>query len=213
MSLAPDITELELPPQSKRGDWTWEVLSMFPRQGEWTESEFLAQDFRRLVEYVDGVLEFLPMTTFDHQDLVDYLFQCPKQFIGQKIPREVYCSPIHVRTVEGHIREPDVAYIRAARIPNRKKPSEGADLVMEIVSESSSDRDRDYVKKREEYASAEIPEYWIVDPALEVITVLALDKNEYRVHGEFKPGDLATSVLLPGFQVEVSEVFTAGKPK
>jgi Uma2 family endonuclease len=72
-------------------------------------------------------------------------------------------------------------------------------------------RQRDLIEKRQAYAQAGVSEYWIVDPETETVTVLALDGAEYRVHGEFKSGDSATSVLLPGFAVEVSAVFAAGR--
>ena len=85
---------------------------------------------------------------------------------------------------------------------------DGADLVMEIVSED--DRRRDLEIKREEYAQAGIPEYWIVDPQEEMITVLVLKprKKTYMVHGVFGKGDRATSKLLPGFSVDVTTAVT-----
>ena len=60
------------------------------------------------------------------------------------------------------------------------------------------------MEKREEYAKAGIPEYWIVDPELGQITVLVLDGSVYAVHGEFARGQQATSKLLPGFAVDVT---------
>jgi Uma2 family endonuclease len=89
----------------------------------------------------------------------------------------------------------------------RKQYWEAADLVMEVVSESDPKRDRD--TKRSEYAQAGIPEYWIVDPQSLLITVLTLQGNEYAVHGQFVIGQQATSKLLPGFEVEVEQVFAA----
>jgi Uma2 family endonuclease len=77
----------------------------------------------------------------------------------------------------------------------------GADLVMEVVSED--DPERDWVTKREEYAQAGIREYWIVDPMQRVIQVLKLHGNAYIVHGEFQRGQRARSNLLPGFEVSV----------
>jgi hypothetical protein len=41
--------------------------------------------------------------------------------------------------------------------------------------------------------------------------VLALKGKQYRVHGEFAPGEQATSVLLDGFGVDVSAEFQAGR--
>jgi hypothetical protein len=62
----------------------------------------------------------------------------------------------------------------------------GADLVIEVVS--PDDPQRDLVTKRSEYAQAGIPEYWIVDPQTETITVLRLEDARYVEHGVFRPG-------------------------
>jgi Uma2 family endonuclease len=99
-----------------------------------------------------------------------------------------------------------LAPARAARAGQRF--TEGADLVMEVFSESN--RDHDLQTKRREYAAAGIPEYWIVDPEEAAITVLALEPgaSAYAVHGVFRPGDRASSALLPGFEVDVADALT-----
>ena len=68
---------------------------------------------------------------------------------------------------------------------------------------------RDRVKKRQEYAQAAIPEYWIVDPRKHKITVLRFEDRTYVVNGDYGPGEQALSVLLPGFGVDVAAVFAA----
>jgi len=67
------------------------------------------------------------------------------------------------------------------------------------------------VTKRREYALARIPEYWIVDPAEEKVTVLKLRGTRYVIHGKFGIDDLATSAALKGFAVEVAAIFAAAK--
>jgi len=64
-------------------------------------------------------------------------------------------------------------------------------------------------KKRREYAQAHIPEYWIVNPQTELITVLHLENDRYVEHGVFKRGETATSALLEGFLVNVDAVLDA----
>jgi Uma2 family endonuclease len=78
---------------------------------------------------------------------------------------------------------------------------------MEVLSDSTKDRERDLVTKREEYARAGIAEYWIVDPRDHRIIVLVLAEGGYRVDGEYGPGDIAQSRLLPGFAVATSTVW------
>jgi Uma2 family endonuclease len=82
---------------------------------------------------------------------------------------------------------------------------------MEVVSEDAGSHKRDYQEKRADYAELGIPEYWIVDPQTERIQVLALEAGQYCVHGEFAPGEQATSRLLEGFTADVSAVFAAGR--
>ena len=84
-------------------------------------------------------------------------------------------------------------------------------LVIEVVSGSARDRQRDLVIKRDEYAQAGIPEYWIVDPEAEIITVLRLDDRVYVEHGQFGRGTVASSATLPGLQAPVDNVFDAGQ--
>ena len=51
-------------------------------------------------------------------------------------------------------------------------------LTVEVVSPESAKRDYRY--KRSEYAAAGIPEYWIIDPGEQKITVLQLVEGLYE---------------------------------
>ncbi len=51
-------------------------------------------------------------------------------------------------------------------------------LIVEIVSPESTKRDYRY--KRSEYAALEVPEYWIVDPQENKVTVLILNEGLYE---------------------------------
>lgn len=150
------------------------------------------------------------MPTMAYQDIVSFLYGLLKAFIVRHELGKVYFAPVPVRLGPHEYREPDVFFVSTERVleaagtyPN------GADLVMEVISGSPADRDRDLVRKRRDYAQAAIPEYWIVDPQEEVIYVLQLEGKEYVEHGRFVAGDTATSALLPGFTVPVAEVWAA----
>lgn len=196
---------------SRKGTPTWEIAYEYPRQGEWTEAEYLSLNTGRLVEFVDGCLEFLPMPPTFHQRIVRVLMRRIEDHLAEAgIPGEPLCAPCQVRLWEGRYREPDVFYVRPERVRDPKGQPQGADLVIEIVSEGAENRTRDLVTKRQEYAEAGIPEYWIIDPHLNRITVLILEGPEYRVHGEFGVGTTATSVLLTGFEVSVDSIFLLG---
>lgn len=83
---------------------------------------------------------------------------------------------------------------------------DGADLVVEVVSES--DPDRELIDKRKEYAAAGIREYWIVDPRDRSMVVLSLEESngQYVEAGRYETGQSAISVLLDGFSIAVKEL-------
>ncbi len=199
--------------KSKIGEPVWELARLFPSQGEWTEESYLALDTGQLIEYSDGFLEVLPMPTLAHQRIVKFLFAILHVFLeNHGIGGEVLFAPLPVKVDRRKFREPDIVYLSAER--RETAPAnypEGADLIIEVVSGGPSDRTRDYIDKRHDYAMAGIPEYWIVDPQEEVIVVLQLDGEEYIEHGRFTDRDTATSVLLPGFSVPVVDVWAVAK--
>jgi Uma2 family endonuclease len=72
---------------------------------------------------------------------------------------------------------------------------------------SGSWPERDLIQKRAEYAEAGVPEYWIVNPQTQTITVLRLEGGAYGETGHCQRGQMAGSVLLAGFSVAVAAVF------
>jgi Uma2 family endonuclease len=197
---------------AEEGEPVWEIAYLFPSQGNWSEEEYLALDTNYLVEYTAGCVEVLSMPTPAHQFIVAYLYHALYAFITERQLGVALFAPLRVRLQPKRYREPDIVFV-SAKHKNRLKKRywDGADLVMEVVSESQKDRDRDLIAKRKDYSEAGVAEYWIVDPAQQQITVLKLQAEQYVVHGEFRPGQQANSALLPGFAVEVTAVFAAAK--
>jgi Uma2 family endonuclease len=208
-TIQPQVSPVRLP--SPPGGPAWEVALLFPSQGDWSEQEYLALDASRLVELSDGCLEVLPMPTLFHQRIVDYLRDLLKAFVAVHLRGEVRVAPMPVHLWSDKFREPDIIYFLPHRVKDVHGQPEGADLVVEVVSEGEENRKRDLVTKPEEYAKAGISEYWIVDPQERQVTVLALEGKTYREHGIFRPGTVAGSILLPGFTASVDAVFEAGE--
>lgn len=196
-------------PRSYRGTPVWELARLYPTQGEWLEEDYLALHTNQLVEFSNGVLEFLEMPTFQHQLIVMYLHEMLQAHVRKYRLGIAMYSPLRIRVAPDKIREPDVAYFTAKKIPkNLVSPPQGADMVMEVVSPSDESRKRDLIQKRRDYAKAGIAEYWIVDPETATITVLALSGTKYVQVGKYKFGQKAESRLLPGFEVDVTETLT-----
>jgi Uma2 family endonuclease len=184
---------------------TWEIARLFPAQGDWTEEDYFALDSNHFVEYSDGHLEFLPMPTIFHQLILQFIFKRLEAFVIANALGTVVVSGYKVRLRARKFRELDILFINDAhRSGIKKQYCEKADLVIEVVSDKN--RPHDLKRKRIEYAQARIPEYWIVDPEEEMITVLVLKSRQklYTVFGKFGKGERAASKLLCGFTVDVT---------
>ncbi|MEX0820280.1 MAG: Uma2 family endonuclease [Pirellulaceae bacterium] len=198
------------PLESAIGDPTWEIAELFPRQGQWSEAEYLSLETNRLIELSDGKLEMLPMPTQAHQLIVAFLYQKILEFVSAGHLGLVLFAPLRVRVRDGQIREPDIVFMADAHKHRRGNEYwNGADLVVEVVS--SDDPKRDLVVKRHEYAQAGISEYWIVDPRTSTMAVLKLESQRppYVEAGVYRPGQKAASVLLEGLTIDVEAMFAA----
>jgi len=143
----------------------------------------------------------------EHQKILALLYELFVAFVRPRGGITLF-SPLRVRVRPGKFREPDLAVLRDANDPRQlKRYWLGVDLAVEVVSDD--DPERDTKLKRAEYAEAGIPEYWIVNPLDETITVLTLADGAYNELGVFQRGERASSTLLAGFSVSVDEVFNA----
>jgi Uma2 family endonuclease len=194
----------------------WEIARLFPAQGTWSEEDYLAltRDTNWLVEFSDGQIEVLPMPKQSHQLIVQFLNNLLFAFVTSANLGRMLFAPLRVRLRKDKFREPDIVFMLAEHSQRMGEDFwEGADLVMEVVSEDPEDRHRDLVTKRKEYAEAGIPEYWIVDPREQQISILRLKGSKYSVAAVHSGAQVAKSHILPGFSVQTSKVFAAGAGK
>jgi Uma2 family endonuclease len=84
-------------------------------------------------------------------------------------------------------------------------------LVVEVVSGGKKNRDRDWVDKRSQYAQRGIPEYWLIDPEYQCITVLSLVNGDYLEHGVFRGGNFILSPTFPALQLTAEQILNAGQ--
>lgn len=192
----------------------WDIATLFPPQGAWSIDDYLTltDSTNRLIEFTDGRIEVLEMPTIAHQRILLYLLMLFKKFVDERQLGEVLMAGLRVQVDEAKFREPDIVFLHkdrktTATVENRYWV--GSDLVVEIVSDDPASRERDLIQKRETYAEAGIPEYWIVDPAEQRISVLVLESGVYQPLADFAPGQEARSRLLDGFSVDVAAVFRA----
>lgn len=187
----------------------WRIATLFPYQGAWSEQEYLALDTNRRVEFDNGFVEAHDAPTDKHQAIVLHLSIVLNRFALQT-GGVVRTAGLRLRLWDRKCREPDIVFLRD-RDSNQRQENfwDGADLAIEIVSQSLEDRVRDLVTKRIEYERMGIQEYWIVDPEQETVAVLSLSGDVYTEQGLFGRGDVVASLLLPELALPVAEILDA----
>ncbi len=193
---------------SRDGEPAWEAAYLLPPQGRWSEEDFLKFHSTQMAELVNGRLEILPMPNLKHQKLLKVLLglveaAAPPQSL-------VLFAPLPTRLFPGTVREPDLIYISPDNLPPKdaEYPAK-IDLAMEIVSDGTEARKRDYEDKRLDYAKARIAEYWIVDPRDQAVIVLVLEGEQYFEQGRFVSGQIANGKLLTNLMVDVAALMRA----
>lgn len=184
-------------------------LDLRPLQSLWSVEQYLrlSDQTNHLIEFADGVIEVLPIPTRDHQVILAFLYEALLLLLRPRGGKVLF-APLRLQARPGKFREPDILVLKDMHDPrNQNEYWLGADLVMEIVIPDRPERDIE--EKSRDYAEAGIPEYWIVNPLNETITVLVLEGAAYVEHGVFRRGERAASKLIDGFTVSVDEVFDA----
>ncbi len=146
--------QIERPPQAEA-----QRLAM-------TYQEFLAwADEDTHAEWVDGeVVVFMPPRMI-HQDLMLFLGSLINRFARRCGVGKAVAAPFEMLILGGKSsRQPDILFVHRDNIArlSEERLDGPADLVVELVSDSSTRLDRD--EKYHEYQEAGIPEYVIIDP-------------------------------------------------
>lgn len=110
-------------------------------------------------------------------------------------------------------RKPDILVMRPEHLETAEQAIKSGQLpplfVAEVVSpggKSSENYLRDYVWKRQQYEEWQIPEYWIIDPHREQVTVLTL-KDEKYVERICRDSMKLVSTAFPTMQLTATQLF------
>lgn len=174
---------------------TYEDLSRLPADGN-------------RYELFDGEAYVTPSPTSRHQELVLALALDFRQAIQDR--SRVFVAPLDVVLDTATSVQPDVILVLEHRLDIVGDVIRGApDLVVEVLSPSTVEVDRGI--KMEAYARHDVGEYWIVDGSRRAIEIHRLDRDAgaYRLVATCRPGDRATTLLVPALSVDVAALFDA----
>jgi Uma2 family endonuclease len=193
------------------GDIPPSRILLHPPLGTATEEDVLrleAAPNKRLCELIDGVLVEKAMG-FLESLLAVFLIRRMGNFVDEHKLGKVLGADGMLRILPKQIRIPDVSYISWDRFPGRKLPKVqvprlAPDLAIEVLSPSNTDNEMD--RKRSDYFEAGVLECWeILIPTRELV--------QYRADGSvtrFAESAIATTELLPGFELSVAELDATG---
>jgi Uma2 family endonuclease len=158
------------------------------------------------LELIDGELFVTPSPSPLHQYVsgrLEFLFRQLVLNLGYGL---LFSAPLDVKLAGDTVVQPDLILYLPDRRPRVTATAvEGApSLVVEILSPST--RTYDLEKKRRLYAEQGVPENWIVDTLSHAVTVCS-EPREGRYRLERLTTDVATSVLIPDFVVDLDELF------
>jgi Uma2 family endonuclease len=155
-------------------------------------------------EIIDGKLCVNLSPARKHQIATGNLYAWLWNYTRREHVGSVYVAPFDVVLSDSDIVQPDVVFITNA---HRERVTErgvvGApDLVIEVLSPAS--RKSDEGLKRKRYDLYGVHEYWIVDPDAETVTIYRRNADALE---RVETPEPITSPLLPGFALDVREVF------
>lgn len=189
------------------GQPTIEIVSLFPKQGHWTESDyFRLPETNRIIELSEGMLIMTPSPTEKHQRISAKMFSLIWNHVLLNNIGDVRYSPLDVWLYDGVVREPDIVFMSNEHRDRITEKFWGVpDLVVEILSEGTAKVDKE--DKYLEYQRAGVLEYWIVDPDKQTVEVFELKDRRYAMIGSFHGSDIVTSNVLKDFSFKAESIF------
>ena len=162
-------------------------------------------------ELIDGKLDIVNPPTIRHLLISDFIRDIFKAEIARMSLPWLCFKEAGVRTGWRKSRLTDVCVVLREEVMELLDKSAVFQtpplLVVEVVSPESVNRDYRY--KRSEYAAIEIPEYWIVDPIENKVSVLRLDEGLYEEE-VFTKNQQIISPTFPELTLTVERIFAEG---
>ena len=106
--------------------------------------------------------------------------------------------------------QPDLLFVsyERAHIVTRENIQGAPDLIVEVLSPSTAERDR--TLKLDLYARHGVKEYWLVDPNAKTVMLLLLGEHRFETVGTYEEGQTLASPTLVGFSLNLAGQFRRG---
>ncbi|MBW4526654.1 MAG: Uma2 family endonuclease [Phormidium tanganyikae FI6-MK23] len=167
-------------------------------------------------ELIDGVLVELPPESEPNDSIANYLFlKLVEAGLPYRLVRPGKCELQVPVLQKGDAANcyPDFLILDEVHLSlTRKRFTIKLDMpppimVGEVLSPGKTNRERDLIRKRAQYARRGIPEYWLIDPENCSVTVLTLEGDRYAEVGSFGGDRTIISPQYPQLQLTPAQLF------
>ena len=169
-------------------------------------------------ELIDGELIALPPESEPNNFIANYLFfyLASSGLVPLRLIKTHNCEVqvAVLRSGDAANRYPDLIILEPEHIPlTANRLTITFDMlpprfVVEVVSRGRVGSDRDYDRKRAQYAARGIAEYWVIDPIEQVVAVLRLEEGQYVEVGVFRDGEAIVSPMFPQLSLTVQQILS-----
>ena len=172
------------------------------KQKIWTYNDYSKLDDDKRYEIIEGELtEMSPSPREIHRAISINLGTIINIHVKENQLGKIYAAPFDLILDNKNVVQPDLMFISKER---KKIITDGGifgspDLLIEILSPSTSKRDRE-VKFRL-YEKFQVAEYWIIDPVKSKIEIYNLEDEKYRLSCSVQNNETVQSIVLSSVSV------------
>ena len=179
----------------------------------YTYADYYKWRFEERVELIKGkIFKMSPAPNRFHQELTRDILLALSNFLQGK-QCQVYMAPFDVRLPKRSNDDKDIITVLQPDVCVVCDPSKldyrgciGApDIIVEILSPGNNSKEMK--NKYEVYEYACVKEYWVVSPQNQTFLIHTLQDGKFQLSPVKVPGDVVTSALLPGFSLDLTELF------
>ena len=188
-------------------------LSDLDLNKEYTYADYCKWKFEERVELIKGMIfRMSPVPNRVHQKLTGNIYRRLGNFLENE-SCEVYVAPFDVRLPRKSKNDEDIITVVQPDVCVVCDPGKldslgclGApDLIVEVLSPGNSKKE--VKNKFDVYEEAGVREYWIVDPEHLSVQINKLQNGVYVPMRALAAGDMATTDIIPGFSLDLTELF------
>lgn len=179
----------------------------------YTYADYFKWKFEDRVELIRGrIFKMSPAPSRKHQRITGDMFSFMHGFLKGK-KGEVYIAPFDVRLPRRSkddkdiitVVQPDICVICDSSKLDDRGCLGAPDIVVEILSPGNNAKE--LKNKYDIYEEAGVKEYWVVSPQDETFVRHTLENGRYVPARTMVAGDLVTTPILPGFELDLAKIF------